>query len=61
MILKFYKEVDKVLGRNPFLSRAGFDLGKLSIWNWDNFKCRNPFLSRAGFDKIALGGNHLDK
>ena len=38
-------------GRNPFLSRAGFDgelVGKIVL---DTFLGRNPFLSRAGFDQ----------
>jgi hypothetical protein len=37
-------------GRNPFLSRAGFDtMEKVTekVIEWG----RNPFLSRAGFDK----------
>ena len=41
-------------GRNPFLSRAGFDLlGSLGDGS-KNIKSRNPFLSRAGFDSILL-------
>ncbi len=36
--------------RNPFLSRAGFDIAG-AVWWADTLDLgRNPFLSRAGFD-----------
>ena len=37
-------------GRNPFLSRAGFDKEPCLTLNLISPR-RNPFLSRAGFDK----------
>jgi hypothetical protein len=44
-------------GRNPFLSRAGFN-PFVVVWNiiFRDLKGRNPFLSRAGFnyfDRVA--------
>jgi hypothetical protein len=38
------------VSRNPFLSRAGFDLMKRREYNLSFDLGRNPFLSRAGFD-----------
>ncbi len=42
-------------GRNPFLSRAGFDENSGTLDNEDKRRGRNPFLSRAGFDDFAKG------
>ena len=47
------KKVKTVLGRNPFLSRAGFDIYAGVVLLADALR-RNPFLSRAGFDKMEL-------
>ena len=51
--MKMEEKVRIVVGRNPFLSRAGFDMEK-GIRE-DLKKCRNPFLSRAGFDRRGGG------
>ncbi len=45
---EFFSKAIKA-GRNPFLSRAGFDPEDLGDEN-SCFRGRNPFLSRAGFD-----------
>ena len=38
------------LCRNPFLSRAGFDIYGYNVIDLIDELGRNPFLSRAGFD-----------
>ena len=38
--------------RNPFLSRAGFDILYPDGRGYQNLR-RNPFLSRAGFNRIS--------
>ena len=42
------RELD--FGRNPFLSRAGFDKRNNKRKRRGSLNGRNPFLSRAGFD-----------
>ena len=43
--------IDDQQSRNPFLSRAGFDLRAEKEVLIDDQQSRNPFLSRAGFDE----------
>ena len=44
----------RALCRNPFLSRAGFDVLSLGTRKKERIESRNPFLSRAGFDKEKI-------
>ena len=47
------KNKKKILCRNPFLSRTGFDT--FIVWiNTKHLNSRNPFLSRAGFDNFKF-------